>query len=499
MPRPGTDITIVEDAPGGSAVLNTGQAFFIGTSERGPADRALKVSSLRDYAASYGTRSGGSLLYDSVGAYFTEAGSILYVSRIISADALASTIAFGSLTAHAASPGAWGDGLTVAAEAPATQSELLRAAVLAARMGPRAAGDPVVIVVSLGGVVAERSPTLASADNLVTWAQERSDLVRFVKGADNLLPAAGTTADLAGGTNGTGVVDHDSAAAALGRFDYALGPGQVAAPGLTAVGVQTAVGEHVHDTKRVALLDLPDSADPTVLAAAVGALQGSLPGLGVAGVRFAAALGTWAIYPTDVQGATVVVPYSGIQAGLIAVADAGGNPNEPAAGANGVSRGALGLAQTFNDEDREALNEAGIIMAKPVYGDIRTYGYRTAAGPDDTNWLWFSNSRVIMAIAHEADAVAEAYVLRQIDGKRRLFAKLEADLRGVCLAHFNAGALYGDTPEEAFTVDTGNVVNTVETIAAGEIHAVIRLRCSPAAEWVSIEIVKVPVTRAVAA
>jgi hypothetical protein len=130
---------------------------------------------------------------------------------------------------------------------------------------------------------------------------------------------------------------------------------------------------------------------------------------------------------------------------------------------------------------------------------VRTYGYRTAAGPDDTNWLWFGNSRVIMAIAHESDALAENYVLRQIDGRGQLFAALETDLRGMLLAYYNAGALFGETPQDAFDVDTSSAVNTIETIAAGEVHATIRVKCSPAAEWVRIDVVKVPVERALVA
>ena len=104
-----------------------------------------------------------------------------------------------------------------------------------------------------------------------------------------------------------------------------------------------------------------------------------------------------------------------------------------------------------------------------------------------------------MAIAHEADAVAENYVFRQIDGGRRVFAALESDLVGVCLRYFNLGALFGDTPEEAFAVDTGEQVNTLATIAAQEIHAVIRLKASPFGEWVAIDIVKVPIQQALAA
>lgn len=487
MPRPGTDVLIVDDAVPSGAILDTGQAFFAGTSERGPTDRALKVKSLKDYGSKYGGRSGGSLMYDSVGAYFAEGGGTLYCSRITGGDAVAATGAFGSLTVNAASPGAWGNDLTVTAEAPATLSEQLRADLLAA-------GDPIVAVVALDDINMERSPVCATADDLVAWATNSSLLVRFVKGADNLVPAAGTAAALTTGADGTAALTQDNIDAALARFEYALGPGQVACPGLTSDIAHTALCGHVDAMRRCALLDLPDSSDPTVLGASVAVLQAP-----VAGVRFCAAFAPWAEYPGSVSPAIVTIPYSGIQAGLIARADAAGNPNDPAAGVNGISRYAVGLSQAFTDDQREALNEAGVCMAKDVRGQIETYGYRTAAGPDDTLWLWFGNSRVIMAIAYQCDAIAENYVLRQIDGRRQLFAKLETQLRGVLLTYYNAGALYGETPAEAFSVDTGETVNTIETIAAGEIHAVIRVRCSPAGEWVVIEIVKVPVERALAA
>jgi hypothetical protein len=134
-----------------------------------------------------------------------------------------------------------------------------------------------------------------------------------------------------------------------------------------------------------------------------------------------------------------------------------------------------------------------------VYGDVRTYGYRTAAGPDDDNWLWFGNSRTLMAIAWEAEAIAEAYVLKQIDGRRQLFSRLNKDLRGVCARYFDMGALYGATQEEAYSVDTSEAVNTATTIKAGEIHAVLRLRVSSVAEWVVIRVVKVPVDQPIAA
>ena len=65
--------------------------------------------------------------------------------------------------------------------------------------------------------------------------------------------------------------------------------------------------------------------------------------------------------------------------------------------------------------------------------------------------------------------------------------------------YYVAGALYGPEPSDAYSVDVGPAVNTEETIANGELHAVLRVRMSPFAELVVIEIVKYPTTEALPA
>lgn len=374
MPRPGTDVTILDDATPGGPSLNTGQAFFVGLAESGPTDESTQVGSYKQYTAAYGARSGGAALNDAVFAFFQEGGGVAHIAR-----------------------------------------------------------------------------------------------------ADTTLDAT-TLAD------------------ALALFGMELGPGQVCVPGASDPLLHKAVLAHIDATSRCALLDLPDDADPTVLETAVSALADTT------GVRFASLVGPHVLYPlSDGSGATNLIAYSGVQAGLTARSDVLGNPNQAAAGVNGVSRLGLGLSQTYSDDDRETLNEAGATLAKVIYGDVRTYGARTAAGPDDTRWLWFPNSRVVMAIAHEAGAIAENYVFQQVDGRRQLFARLETELRGMLLVHYNIGALYGATPADAFDVDTGPAVNTTSTIAAGEVHAVLRVKTSPTAEWVAIDVVKVPLEVPIAA
>jgi hypothetical protein len=535
-PRPGTDVQIVDEAPRGFAVLDTGQAFFVGAAAMGSTDAYEEVHSMPEYERKLGPRAGYAVLYDSLSAYFSEGGSTAYVARAVGTGAAAATGDLGtSLTVDAASAGTWANTVTVTAEAPLTFAVRLglvaapvatsevpegsvadvvawvgsdpqraRAAIEAeqARETPRqtlldtlepvaqgaelaepqAAGDPIQLVVRDGTEILERSPTLADQDAAVAWGTGAS-YVRVAIKTPGLLPDAATTVALAGGADGA-AVDAGAIAAALERLPYALGPGQVCAPGQVTTAVHTELLEHADAKHRVALLDLPDVADSSALAAAVEGLESA------AGVRYGAAFAPWVLYPGP-GGATVTIPYSAVQAGLIARSDAASeNPNLPAAGINGISRHALGLTQTYTDAQREALNEVGVTLAIERYGTVRTYGARSAAGPDEEIWRWFSGAREVMAIAHEADAIAENYVLSQIDGQRTVFASLNGDLVGMLLEHYTRGALFGPTPAEAFAVDTGEQINTTETIVAGEIHAVIRVKTSPTAEWVSIEIVR---------
>jgi hypothetical protein len=471
MARPGTQINIIDDAVPAGAILDTGQAFMVGVAARGPVGSYEEIASPRAFSDVFGDRSGNPALYDSVTAYFSEGGSKLYVTRVAAATAAKATIvvAAAKVTATATSPGTWGNALKVA-------------------FTTVGAGPSKQVVVTDGSTVVERSPAAGTIADAATWVNEHSDYIDLTLQSGATFPAAQMT--LAGGTSPATVAG--DVTTALATFDYGLGPGQVLAPGMTDDAAHLSLVAHANDKRRCAILDLPDNDDPTQLLSSLEAVRDA------PGVRFTAAVAPWVSYPGP-GGVTVTIPYSGVLAGEIARADAAGNPNQPAAGVNGISRLALGLSQSYTDDEREMLNEQGIIMAKLKYGDVRTYGYRTAAGPEDSNWTWFGNSRVVMAIAHECDAVAENYVLRQIDGKGLIFQMLKTDLIGVCMDHYDDGALYGDTADEAFAIDVGPSINTIDTIKDGEVHAVVRVKCSPAAEWVVIDIVKVPVERPIAA
>lgn len=477
MPRPGVDVEVVEEVTSEGPILDTGQGFFVGETERGPTWGRAK--SMKEYEDKWGSRMGGPEMWDELSAYFDEGGSNAIISRMEAADGVAATGALGTAwKVDAISKGTWGNDIKITTKQPAG--------------GTGVAGDPVYLSVEYpAGTEVERSPTITDADAGIVWS-DKSNFVRLSMGAgpDFDLPVKDTTVTLTTGADGaSGVADMDPA---LARFTYEQGPGQVQAPGMTDPLIHEKIGDHCEDYHRVGIVDLPDTDDKLELNAAREELNGK------SGSRLLLACGSWYSYPTDTSPASRIIPMSGIQAGIIARVDKGQDPAAVAAGAQGVSRRALGLAHTYSDADREELNANGVALGRQMRGLVRTYGYRTAAGPDmNDNWTFFQESRVVMAIAHESNAAAEEYVFDTIDGLGHIFVQLKNVLVGICQKYWIAGALYGATPEQAFRVVCDTTVNPIDTIKLGEIHAAEYVRTSKVAEWVKINIVKVPTDREV--
>lgn len=301
-----------------------------------------------------------------------------------------------------------------------------------------------------------------------------------------------------GGTEGDDnyetIVDADKVAA-INRFPKDLGPGQVAYPGATSTTAHSGILTHASVNNRVALLDYPDSGTVSSLTTPAGTDRG------LTTARYGVGFAPWAKIPEyTVGGGERTVPYSAIEAGIIARNDGtGNNPNIAAAGVNGVSRYATSLSQTYTTAEKGTLYDAGVNPAIVKDGAVRTYGFNTLVNPSTApDWVQANWARVAMAIAAEADAIGEDYLFSQLDGQNVTIASFGGELAGMLLSHYQQGSLYGATAQDAFSVDIGEQVNTPETIADGELRAVLNVRLSPHASQVTIEVVKTPTEETIA-
>jgi hypothetical protein len=420
--------------------------FLIGMTGQGP-DYQL-VQSLTDYENVFGDRQGGDLAYDGAEAFFREGGNMLYV---------APTNPSSLRTLREAEPD-----LSDAALAGMSRSDLDEVAE-GLGIDTTDLGTKEAVATAIKQKVGKAGQTATHNRSLYEVALAAAD---------------------------------PGIASALLALTKDLGPGQVflCHTNASSEADQSALLAHAAATNRVALLT-PTDGDAASLIAAAQALNAD------ANARYGALFAPQAVCPGVAGGTTRTIPYAAIEAGIIARNDATMSPNIPAAGDLGQSVFALDLTMTYSDLDYQDLNDAGVDMARVVYGGVRTYGYRTVVDPTgpDAVWQWFGWARLNMAITAQAEAIGEHYVFSQLDGRGKTIASFGSDLRAMLVPMYEAGSLYGDTADDAFDVNVGSAVNTPTTIANGELHAVIQVRMSPGAEWVVIEIVKVATTEAIAA
>lgn len=480
--RPGVSVVKSLIQTPRSAPTSTGVWFVIGQTDAGPTAPTL-LQSMADYAYYFGSRVTFSSMYDAINTYFEEGGAQVYVARVVGPGAVTAfknlndAGAVLSLVASAKGPGAGSD---------TTHGNSLKVAVLAGVVF----GFRIQVLDSASNAL-ETSGDLANQQEAVNWSRT-SQYINITLGSSTNNPAVAAAASLASGTDDRASITDTQRLAALALFTLDLGPGQVSAPGITTDSVHQALVAHADARNRAAILDLPDSASSSTLMTSVVNARSA----GVAGAAFA----PWVTTPGPTPGSVVTVPPSAFIAALCARNDSDFNQDAPSAGDNALASFITGLSQpAWDDATRQLMNSAGVNVILSKYGAIRNYGWRSIVDPAGSNSAWtnLGNVRLAMAIAAQADLIAEEFLFTVLDGQSIAMANFQGALTAMLTDFWLAGSLYGAAPSDAFFVDIGPTVNTPITLANNELHATLNVRMSPMAEFVQINIVKVPISQAV--
>ena len=473
--RPGVQVSLLEIPTPVSGQTDTGTWFASGTSDRGPSSVATLIQSLDQFNTVYGARQSYSVLYDAVEVFFHEGGSRVFISRVVGPAAtqgvlnLMDNAAAVSLIANANGPGAWSSGYKVG--------------VVAGTAG----GSFQIQVTDASNAVLEQSADLFTQGAAIAWSAY-SNYIRLTLGASALVPQAIAPAVLSAGNDDRGNITDTQWANALALFSAGLGPGQVSQPGRTSSVAYNQVKTHVEANNRVGILDLPNSPSSSVLKSAAAGVTS----------RFCATFAPWTVIPGITVGTIRTVPPCALIAGMLAGNDPSLGANTPAAGNNGISVYCTDLSQPdWDDATRTDLNNNACNVVRRLFGGIRNYGWRALVNStNDPSWVDFGNGRLYMDISAELEAIGENFIFEQIDGQNGSTVNLfSAALSGAMLAHYQAGDLFGATADQAFAIDTGPTVNTLTTLANNELHAVVRMKMSPFAEAVIIQVVKRQITQ----
>jgi len=478
--RPGTNVAVTTQVPPSTPPVNTGTWFIVGITAQGPLT-ATTILSFQQYVQVYGARTTASaLMYDSAETFFKEGGAILVVGRTVGPAAINASVVLPttSCTAIAIGPGAYANGYKV---------------VVATVTG----GYTIQIQDSNSNPL-ETSNVLVTVADAVAYGQSSSYVTILATGSS--VPTPGTYV-LASGADDVSSIVTGSYVLSLAQFPYALGPGQVSAPGVTTTAVLTALSSHAVAFNRVAFGDLADTANASSSSAEATLVSAATPITALGTPARVIALWTpWCdIAPVQGGSGTRAVPPSAFAAARHAVVDSLGNPNIAAAGVNGILSTPLDVRQQFADADRQSLNNAGVNVIRAMAGGFRIYSFRTATNPlTDSLYLQLPNVRLDMYVLTLAQAIEEEYFASQIDGQGLDAARYGNDLSAMLGQLYSPlNALFGATAQDAFSVDTGADVNTIASEALGNLTATLAYRRSPGAEQVNLNVVRVPITQAV--
>lgn len=509
-PVPGVDVS-VEARPRGTTLLNRfAVAHMPAITERGPADRDVKLESLGDYLRVFGDRTAYATGYDAVDVLFRMGVPAIYLSRVLPATADKAThnlmdragVAVATLRVEAKDPGDYGNRLSVAVID-----------------GDNPGDDEFVLVISYDGDEVERSYNLTSPAEAVAWGTYVSRWVNVVDlasvtAATNNNPAVAAIAALAGGDDDRELIADADWQAALDRLLRIHGAGQVLMPGRTTSDAHAMLFRHAKEANRFALVDPPNTANAATVSAATDAVRAEADVDPTYGLMPAG----WVLAPGVTRLVPRVIPPSVAVAGLIALEDERASVGtiqgvgSAPAGIHGQLHGnyVYDVANYYTEDERQALHRKGVSVFRLFGGTNpgpRLYGYTTVVDRDDRSepnaellaWQFATHARLRMAIVSDGEEIAESYVEGFVDGKGHRLAAFRGELLGMLGGYYQAGFLYGDTAPDAFSVDVGAAVNPPDQLELGTIAAAIAVKMSPLAEHVQLYVVKYAITERIAA
>jgi len=259
----------------------------------------------------------------------------------------------------------------------------------------------------------------------------------------------------------------------------------VAIPDRTDAAVQLAMIEHckgLHD--RFAILDSPRGA-PLFGTDSVELHRRMLD----EDRGFGALYFPWILVPPAVGEAPILVPPSGHVAGIYARTDQTRGVHKAPAGNGAMISGALGVERALSDTEHGELNlPAGINVIRVFAAGGRpvVWGARTTASGVDSNWQYVNIRRLFLFLE---ESIGEGIRWAVFEPNNlQLWQKLKRTITDFLIRVWRDGALFGETPEQAFYVRIDEVLNPFSEQQLGRLNIEIGVRPSYPAEFIIVRI-----------
>ncbi|TXS44634.1 phage tail sheath family protein [Streptomyces sp. t39] len=506
----------VEEVASGSRPIEgvgTSVAAFVGLAPTGPLNEPTLVTNWTQYVAAFGDFTDGYYLAHSVYGFFNNGGSAAYVVRVggSAEDAADDGRAPGrSAVTGGARP----------AELPAAEPRQLGTFAVAATAEARGALSVEVadaegegpaerfrLIVKDGDKPVETFDVTAKKGSrayVVTQVKERSRLITVTEAAPSAqlarpenqsvaLPAPPPAGDAApaavpGGGAHPGPAQYlgDSAdRTGFGGLEAVDEISMVAVPDLMAAyqrgtidleavkAVQLGLIAHCELMgDRVAIIDPP----PGLNARDIRVWRQETAGYDS---KYAALYYPWIKSFDPATGQTRMVPPSGHVAGIWARNDTERGVHK--APANEVVRGAVDLELQITRGEQDLLNPIGVncIRAFPGRG-IRVWGARTLSS--DPAWRYL-NIRRYFNYLEESILIGTQWVVFE-PNDHNLWARIRRNISAFLVNEWRSGALFGQSPEQAYYVKCDEETNPPESVDLGRVICEIGIAPVKPAEFV---------------
>ena len=186
----------------------------------------------------------------------------------------------------------------------------------------------------------------------------------------------------------------------------------------------------------------------------------------------------------DVSGTQDYVPPCGHLAGIYARVD--GERGVHKAPANEVIRGARGLRYRISKPQQDGLNPDGINVIRQFNGNVTVWGARTIGGDANTDFKYINVRRLFLFLRESIDEGTQGVVFEP--NAPELWAKITRNVTAFLTNVWRAGALFGNTPQEAFYVKCDEETNPPEVRDLGQVVTEIGVAVVKPAEFVIFRI-----------
>ena len=255
----------------------------------------------------------------------------------------------------------------------------------------------------------------------------------------------------------------------------------VAMPGETDDTRRDKIVAHCKATgDRFAILDGPAKADDLTTLTKIPADSGVMPKR----TNLAAWYFPWIKVFDPITNGSLAVPPSGHIAGVYARVD-----NERGvfkAPANEVIFGAQDVSQPLSKADQDNLNPKGVNCIRVLNGNILVWGARTVGGDDNADLKYINVRRTLLFLRESIDEGTQWVVFEP--NTPALWQQITRNVSAFLTNVWRSGALFGNTPQEAFYVKCDAENNPPELRELGQVVTEIGVAIVRPAEFVIFRI-----------